>query len=77
MKTRIQRNNVAETPVGRNEMGYGHKIKNNLGQNILTKAAMGYAFSAVAPSHYSSDSLTIIDISYYSLKMAIFDPIIT
>jgi len=55
------RNNVAETPVGRNEMGCG--IKNSLGQNIVAKAAMGYAFSAIAPSRYSSDSLTIIDIA--------------
>jgi hypothetical protein len=29
----------------------------------MAKAAMGYAFSAVAPSRYSSDSLTIIDIA--------------
>ena len=43
------------------EMGCG--IKNSLGQNIVAKDAMGYAFSAVAPSRYSSDSLTIIDIA--------------
>jgi hypothetical protein len=42
-------------------MGCG--IKNSLGQNIVAKAAMGYAFSAIAPSRYSSDSLTIIDIA--------------
>jgi hypothetical protein len=29
--------------------------------SILAKVAMDYAFSAIAPSHYSSDSLTIID----------------
>ena len=31
--------------------------------SILAKVAMDYAFSAIAPSHYSSDSLTIIDSS--------------
>jgi hypothetical protein len=30
--------------------------------SILAKVAMDYAFSAIAPSHYSSDSLTIIEI---------------
>jgi hypothetical protein len=64
------RNNVAETPVGRNEMGCG--IKNSLGQNIVAKAAMGYAFSAVAPSRYSSDSLTIIDIAVLLLEDGYF-----
>jgi hypothetical protein len=38
----------------------------------MAKAAMGYAFSAVAPSRYSSDSLTIIDAAILSFEDGYF-----